>query len=492
LCKKYRENRSQEKENVEDIRLKIAIENRELEIKLLWQRTIIFGGMVSLLFTVLGTMIAYGNENKLLIIPVTLAGLVISIIWSLSNRGSKAWQESWEIKAEVALSELIDDKKFYRKVQKQSDTSTFCLLRPANYSLSRLLMVASDFTIIIWIGLSIIYCPIQGVQKIVSSIKTQHKELALIGLYLLVIAYIWYIFTTCRSGKGTIVNDEGKEISLFEKEKYKYEEPITEDLLNFYKKELTDWKVFYSKDVIAKRTFVIFIIIAFIFVITITSHMIKTQDIRNYFKSYLLATLILCIIGVIVSSIINYRFRKVFNLKTKNFKSKSINMNYIRSIKIEKYFDERDMLTLEVLNKVKEICTDQSDNIKFKVQFLLGGVITASFLAVWSQYIYFSFNNMIVDGKVSEELLFRKTLDFLFGALIAIGLIGCIRFIYVLILKDIIMRKSKKMKAIGESIDYIILDVQKKKARESVNVKASAKNVQSDEDENRNEMSEVT
>lgn len=48
------------------------------------------------------------------------------------------------------------------------------------------------------------------------------------------------------------------------------------------------------------------------------------------------------------------------------------------------------------------------------------------------------------------------------------------------------------MKAIGESIDYIILDVQKKKARESVNVKASAKNVQSDEDENRNEMSEVT
>lgn len=87
--------------------------------------------------------------------------------------------------------------------------------------------------------------------------------------------------------------------------------------------------MFYSKDVVAKMTFIIFIIILIIFVITISSHMIKTQNIIIYLKFYLLAILVFSAIGVIVSSIINYRFRKVFNLKAKNFKSKSINMNYI-------------------------------------------------------------------------------------------------------------------------------------------------------------------
>lgn len=129
--------------------LQIAIDNRKLEIELLWKRSLAFAGFVAALFVAITQS---GVEQQQLKIVLGAAGAVLSFVWSLANRASKSWQESWELKAK-AYSQLLYGSRlvFAREEQDQSDV--LFLLRPRKLSVSRLLMVVSDFTFLFWIGL---------------------------------------------------------------------------------------------------------------------------------------------------------------------------------------------------------------------------------------------------------------------------------------------------------------------------------------------------
>ena len=87
--------------------------------------------------------------------------IVFSLIWTLSNRAGKAWQESWEIKSEFYYSRLNSKEKevYKRVVDKEKNKKIFFLLRPLPYSLSRLLILLSDFSLIFWLGMCIYLFP---------------------------------------------------------------------------------------------------------------------------------------------------------------------------------------------------------------------------------------------------------------------------------------------------------------------------------------------
>ncbi|EJL6396917.1 hypothetical protein NMR99_004029 [Vibrio navarrensis] len=80
---------------------KIAIETRNMEIGLFWQR--------SNYFLVLNTAVAVGffsiNSVEFQVI-LALFGIVVSVLWFGVNLGSKYWQSRWEHRASVIESEI--------------------------------------------------------------------------------------------------------------------------------------------------------------------------------------------------------------------------------------------------------------------------------------------------------------------------------------------------------------------------------------------------
>lgn len=80
---------------------KIALETRNFEISLFWQR--------SNYFLVLNTAIAiefFAKANETFqIFPSTL-GITISILWFFINQGSKFWQSRWETRLKKVENEI--------------------------------------------------------------------------------------------------------------------------------------------------------------------------------------------------------------------------------------------------------------------------------------------------------------------------------------------------------------------------------------------------
>jgi hypothetical protein len=177
--------------------LKVCIDNRKLEIELLWKRTTIFWGFLAALFIAVATV--RENHSQLAFVFSTV-GLIFSFIWTLSNRGSKSWQESWEIKAEYFFNKLYssdDTKDIYQRVyDNDKDDKTFFLLRPRKYSLSRLLISLSDFTVVFWVGVCIYMFPINFFYKLPN---INLREEAGVLFFILGILYCIYIAIATHS-----------------------------------------------------------------------------------------------------------------------------------------------------------------------------------------------------------------------------------------------------------------------------------------------------
>ena len=90
---------------LEDI-YRIAIETRNFEIKLFWQR--------SNYFMALNTAIAVGFfslNNKAYAPILAFLGAIVSVAWFLVNLGSKFWQSRWERRADILEKKLEEEFK---------------------------------------------------------------------------------------------------------------------------------------------------------------------------------------------------------------------------------------------------------------------------------------------------------------------------------------------------------------------------------------------
>ena len=92
---------SEHQENLKLELYKMAVQIRNMEISLFWQR--------SNYFLVLNTAIAAGffslkNGDYTLLLSIT--GVVVSMLWVAVNLGSKFWQSRWEYRLNEAEKEL--------------------------------------------------------------------------------------------------------------------------------------------------------------------------------------------------------------------------------------------------------------------------------------------------------------------------------------------------------------------------------------------------
>ncbi len=97
---------------------KIAIETRNFEIKLFWQR--------SNYFLVLNTSIAIGAFTKVaekFQIYFVLLGIVVSFFWFFVNIGSKYWQVRWEYEVAKLEQEISQEICLFSADKKATDNA---------------------------------------------------------------------------------------------------------------------------------------------------------------------------------------------------------------------------------------------------------------------------------------------------------------------------------------------------------------------------------
>jgi hypothetical protein len=129
-------------------RLEIAVETRQLEINLFWQRSLFFWGFIAAAFV--GYSTSYNQNNPEIALVIGCYGFVTSIAWTLANRGSKYWQESWEQKVEREEGAVLGQVFFAQRepIQRKNKGPW---LQARTFSVSRLTIALSDFTCGIWV-----------------------------------------------------------------------------------------------------------------------------------------------------------------------------------------------------------------------------------------------------------------------------------------------------------------------------------------------------
>jgi hypothetical protein len=148
---KDKKNDTKEMDEKHKLEFEKSLELRKFEIENFWKRGWFFGALLLALFT------GYFNINRLeepVIYPVFISfiAMLISLIQSLMNRGSKYWQERWEYKTKNRESlleiDLTNTKRFNDKERYYIDA---CILSKNENELtvSRRISV-SKLTFLVW------------------------------------------------------------------------------------------------------------------------------------------------------------------------------------------------------------------------------------------------------------------------------------------------------------------------------------------------------
>jgi hypothetical protein len=124
-----------------------AVETRKLEIQLFWSRSLFFWGFIASAFVAYATLRKSSSDISVI---VACFGFVCSVAWSLGNRGGKFWQESWEAKVE-RIEPSVTGAMFSQPEEIQSHKDFW--LRGRRFSVSKLAIALSDYTIILWLAI---------------------------------------------------------------------------------------------------------------------------------------------------------------------------------------------------------------------------------------------------------------------------------------------------------------------------------------------------
>lgn len=187
----------EEKQEKEEKRLEKLLEKawkiRDFEIELFWKRATYFSTIVGALF------VGYHAINIEERAFIALLGSVSSLVWLLSNLGSKFWQKNWEKHIDL-LEKEIKSGDIYKVVLGG---------RCGAFSVSKLSIALSAIIFISWIYLYLI-----SISK--TFIPVNWGSWLGLSVFLL---FIGIILLTCRTSfRGKEDKIEGTNISYYKRE----------------------------------------------------------------------------------------------------------------------------------------------------------------------------------------------------------------------------------------------------------------------------------
>lgn len=129
--------------------LKYALDIRKFEIDLYWRRTAYFWAFTAVCFGGYFALQKGDGKEFLMSFFLSCIGLVLSFAWYFVNRGSKYWQETWELNVNLLEDEIIGP--LYKTNIPMKQTRFWNLLGPYPFSVSKINHIVSLFAIVIWV-----------------------------------------------------------------------------------------------------------------------------------------------------------------------------------------------------------------------------------------------------------------------------------------------------------------------------------------------------
>ncbi len=126
--------------------LEYAVDTRKLEIGLFWTRSLFFWGFIGAAFVAFGVSMEKDEETAFLI---ACFGLICSLAWTLINRANRYWRDEWDGKVESVQHAVLGRDLFSLRGTIRDPG----WLGPKRYSTTKLAIILSDFTILVWLAL---------------------------------------------------------------------------------------------------------------------------------------------------------------------------------------------------------------------------------------------------------------------------------------------------------------------------------------------------
>lgn len=183
--------------------IEVSLDNRKFEIGLLWTRSNNFWLFIAALLVGLGYVYKTTSSTGIPFL-YSITGFIFSSIWTLANRGSKFWQESWEEKTQFYFEKRYNYSSLLSRVR-ESQEGVFPTVRSKNFSLSRLMIVASDFFVIFWGSLALYFAAHAFVNDISFFGGPVFRIIAYSYVSVVGIAYSFYAYFVTK-GKHTAIS----------------------------------------------------------------------------------------------------------------------------------------------------------------------------------------------------------------------------------------------------------------------------------------------
>ena len=207
--------------------LEMALDIRKFEIELYWKRATYFATFIGLMFTSYFVVATAGtkliNEVKFeLMMMISAIGIFASLCWFFVNKGSKYWQENWELHVDLLEDDVMGPLykttkkcnnewklswKFWNIFFERRSISPFLSYK---YSVGKINIFLSFMTVIMWVSLF--------VRTICDSISLPEKwhYFNEIGIFVFLMLSVLFLCMKCKS---TGFNGQDKENISFTKRK---------------------------------------------------------------------------------------------------------------------------------------------------------------------------------------------------------------------------------------------------------------------------------
>lgn len=135
--------------------LQHALDIRKFEISLYWQRATYFWTLIAATFAGYFAVLSaeHMKDKEFNAYVLACVGLVFSLAWFLTNRGSKYWQENWENHVDMLEDGTIGP--LYKTVLHRPEEKGILpvIEGPAPFSVSQINQWVSLFTVAVWVPL---------------------------------------------------------------------------------------------------------------------------------------------------------------------------------------------------------------------------------------------------------------------------------------------------------------------------------------------------
>lgn len=142
--------------------LQHALDIRKFEIGLYWQRATYFWALIAATFAGYFAVLSaeHMKDKDFNAYVLACVGLIFSLAWFLTNRGSKYWQENWENHVDMLEDGITGP--LYKTVlhrPKNMDLLSRTIEGPAPFSVSQINQWVSLFTVAVWLPLIVNVLP---------------------------------------------------------------------------------------------------------------------------------------------------------------------------------------------------------------------------------------------------------------------------------------------------------------------------------------------